>query len=222
MANVTFTDHDCPTVRAPQVLLESSSQLDRETGCRCPRYGERSDDDEHRPFASDAASDLYGGSQDTSGDSQVEKARSAASMSSLQLVSQVVDAAGTVYSGKRDDGQQNENCLAGPHDTIDPPFGALWHQQWQSLDDEQDLVVKTAASALAQGLHARTQTSVTGTADAQSSLFGFLVNDESLLGIALRLQMIEHRRERMWEQWEEVLHRRETRQWLEREEARMG
>lgn len=145
--------------------------------------------------------------------------------SSLQLASKAKDAALYADSIEPENQEPNESFSAEQSDmqSGDAPFGASWHQEWQSLDDEQDLVLNTAASALAEDLQASSQTGVktTGNAAAASSLFDFLVSEEPLQEVASKLHWIEERREVMLEQWKEVLQERETRRWLEEQQGIM-
>lgn len=139
--------------------------------------------------------------------------------SSLQLASKAKDAALYSDSIEPEDQEPNETFSA---EQSDMQSGcASWHQEWQSLDDEQDLVLNTAASALVEDLQASSQTGVktTGNAAAASSLFDFLVSEEPLQEVASKLHWIEERREVMLEQWKEVLQRPETRRWLEEQQG---
>ncbi|PWN17714.1 hypothetical protein BCV69DRAFT_279359 [Microstroma glucosiphilum] len=82
------------------------------------------------------------------------------------------------------------------------PSMAVWHEEAQSLDDKQDLLLDDALSALASQLQAPSnQADSTTTA---TRLFDFLASPEPL-DITSKLQAIEQRREEMLEQWEDGL-----------------
>jgi hypothetical protein len=171
--------------------------------------------------SSTATSSLPSGSVDTFGDSQTDEVELDAATSSLHLASKAKDAALYSDSIEPEDQEPNESFSAEQSDM--QSGGASWHQEWQSLDDEQDLVLKTAALALVEDLQASSQTGVktTDNAAAASSLFDFLVNEAPLQEVASKLHWIEERREVMLEQWEEVLQEPETRRWLEEQQGLM-
>jgi hypothetical protein len=74
---------------------------------------------------------------------------------------------------------------------------ALWHEEAQSLDDRQDLLLDHVLSALARQMEALSSDADSTRAPAQ--LFDFLVSAEPL-DITSKLQAIEQRREEMLEQ----------------------
>lgn len=138
---------------------------------------------------------------DTFGDSQMGEVESHAVAPSLGLGTKTEDAAHH---------HQSRPVEASENQQVDS-FEAQWHEVWQSLEEEHDSVLETAASALVEQFRA----SCTETSTATSAGFEFLVSEEPL-NITPKLQSIDQRREEMLEQWDEVLERRQRRQWLER------
>lgn len=84
---------------------------------------------------------------------------------------------------------------------------ALWHEEAQSLDDKQDLMLDTVVSALAKQLQASPKHADGTRTSAQ--LFDFLVSAEPL-DITTKLKAIEQRREEMLEQWPDGVKLQET------------
>lgn len=147
-------------------------------------------------------SGLSRGTVDTFGDSQMGEAESHAIAPSLRVGTKTVDAA-----------QHHETrpVEASENQHVDS-FEVQWHEEWQSLEAEQDLVLGTASLALVQQFQASCTEAHTATS---AGPFDFLV-DQQPLEITPKLQSIDQRREEMLEQWDEVLERRQRRQWLER------
>ncbi|PWN19344.1 hypothetical protein BCV69DRAFT_300663 [Microstroma glucosiphilum] len=87
---------------------------------------------------------------------------------------------------------------------------AHWHEESRALDDRQDELFESAASALAQRLQACSSHVASATvASATTPLFDFLVSTEPL-DITPMLQSIDERREELLEQWEDGLKWMET------------